>query len=190
MNLELGNLLLAGAKSLGTLFLKEIKNNMQNQNITVNAKSKINHARNEIIKEYANIYEVKNGEINLFSKEKERPEFIGITDLKNGFYEMKNGKLNFNEELTNEINEELNTSKNSILEEEREYISSLKVSGEEYTVDEIGDDEKYIFLTRNKTGEEFQEFISDELYNELLNEKDKSNIILVFNGEEYKIKNT
>ena len=42
MNLELGSMLLAGAKSLGTLLLKEIKDKMQSNNLTVNAKEKIN----------------------------------------------------------------------------------------------------------------------------------------------------
>ena len=46
MNLELGNMLLEGAKSLGTLLLKEIKNKMQNINLTVNAKEKKNKERN------------------------------------------------------------------------------------------------------------------------------------------------
>ena len=188
MNLELGSMLLAGAKSLGTLLLKEIKNKMQNNNLTVNAKEKINKERNEIIENYADIYEVKNGEMKLLSKNNKTPEFIGATDLENGFYEKQENTFKLNKNLTDKINEELNLSKNRIIEEEKEFINSQKNIGEEYVVDEIGDDEKYVFLTRKSTGKSFQEFIPDELYNELLSQEKPSNIILVFDGEKYNIK--
>ena len=187
MNLELGSMLLAGAKSLGTLLLKEIKDKMQSNNLTVNAKEKIIKKRNEIIGNYADIYEVKNGEMKLFSKDNKQPEFIGATDLENGFYEKVDNNFKLNKNLTNKINEELNLSKNKIIEEEKEFINSQKKEGEEYIVDEIGDDEKYVFLTRKSTGQSFQEFISDELYSKLL-EQDLSDIILVYDGEKYSIK--
>ena len=184
MNLELGSVLLAGAKSLGTLLLKEIRNKMQNSNLTVKAKEKINEERNEIIENYADIYEVKNGEMKLFSKNNKSPEFIGATDLENGFYEKQENTFKLNKNLTDKINEELNLSKNRIIE----FINSQKHVGEEYLVDEIGDDEKYVFLTRKSTGKSFQEFIPDELYSELLSQENPSNIILVFDGEKYNIK--
>lgn len=63
----------------------------------------------------------------------------------------------------------------------------MKKEGEIYIVDEIGDDEKYVFLTRESDGEVFQEFdITDELYNELLNNHDEVLKIKYENGA-YKI---
>ena len=63
----------------------------------------------------------------------------------------------------------------------------MKKEGETYIVDEIGDDEKYVFLTRESDGEVFQEFdITDELYNELLNNHDAVLKIKYENGA-YKI---
>lgn len=63
---------------------------------------------------------------------------------------------------------------------------TFNIEGETYTVDEIGDDEKYVFLTREKDGEEKQVFeISDELYEELL--EDNSEILkLKYEKGEYK----
>ena len=187
MNLELGTLIFEGAKSLGNLFLKEIKEKMQNNNISQNAKIKINKNRNEIIASYGDIYEARNGEFKLYRKGNCIPEYIGATDLNNGFYIKENNSFKLDKNLTKKINEELEKNKNYILKEEKEFIKSKKVKGEEYIVDEIGDDEKYIFLTRKKTNEEFQEFISDEFYNKLLNEN-KENLVLIFNGKDYEIK--
>ena len=63
----------------------------------------------------------------------------------------------------------------------------MKKEGEIYIVDEIGDDEKYVFLTRESDGEVFQKFdITDELYNELLNNHDEVLKIKYENGA-YKI---
>lgn len=46
-----------------------------------------------------------------------------------------------------------------------------RVEGETYIIDEVGDDAKYVFLTRESDNLEFQEFnISDELYNQILND--------------------
>lgn len=66
--------------------------------------------------------------------------------------------------------------------------NDFRREGEKYEVDEIGDDEKYVFLTRESDNKEFQEFnISDELYNKILN--DSSIMKLVFENGEYKIVN-
>lgn len=188
MNLDIGNFLLSNVKSLGTLFLKEIKNYMQDQNITIDAKSKINKKRNELIENYADIYEVKNGELKLYSKGNSMPIFVENTDLESGFYKKRDEKLELDENLTNKINEEIDLSKQQILKEEKEFIASQKQEGEEYIVDEIGDDEKYVFLTRKSTGTDFQEYIDDELYNKLLNVNDKSNIILIYENGNYRLK--
>ena len=80
MNLELGKILFAGVKSIGDLFLKEIKEKMQDNNLTADAKEKISKSRNEIIGKYADIYEVKNGELKLYTKNSNMPEFIKNTD--------------------------------------------------------------------------------------------------------------
>ena len=59
----------------------------------------------------------------------------------------------------------------------------FEVEGEIYKIDEIGDDDKYVFLTRERDGVDKQIFdISDELYNQILD--DGSIEYLVYkNGE-------
>ena len=59
----------------------------------------------------------------------------------------------------------------------------FEVEGEVYKIDEIGDDDKYVFLTRERDGVDKQIFdISDELYNQILD--DGSIEYLVYkNGE-------
>ena len=65
--------------------------------------------------------------------------------------------------------------------------SEFRKEGEIYEVDEIGDDEKYIFLTRLSDKAQMQEFdISNKLYNELLNCKNDE-LKVVFHNGEYKI---
>lgn len=70
--------------------------------------------------------------------------------------------------------------------EKENFKDDFNIEGEIYIVDEIGDDEKYVFLTREKDGKEEQVFeISDELYEELLN--DTSEILKVkYENGEYK----
>ena len=66
--------------------------------------------------------------------------------------------------------------------------NDFRKEGEKYEVDEIGDDEKYVFLTRESDGENMQEFeISDTLYNELLNDKSEKLELIYQNGEYKKI---
>ena len=78
--------------------------------------------------------------------------------------------------------------KNDIILKEKERLNQNRVEGEKYIVDEIGDDEKYVYLTRSSNGAEFQEFeISDQLYEELLNENTNEEINLVYSNGEYKI---
>lgn len=65
--------------------------------------------------------------------------------------------------------------------------SEFRKEGEIYEVDEIGDDEKYVFLTRLSDKAQMQEFgISNKLYNELLNCKNEE-LKVVFHNGEYKI---
>ena len=189
MNLDIGNMLIQGVKNIGESLLKELKNYMSSQNLTENAKIKVQENRNKIINNYADIYEIRNGEISLYSKDNINPEFIESTNLQNGFYNFQDGEYVLDQELTNKINQEIELSKQQVIEEEKKFIESQKVDGEEYKVDEIGDDEKYVFLTRTSNGTEFQEFISDDLYKELLMQNNKSDITLVYTDGKYTIKN-
>lgn len=63
-------------------------------------------------------------------------------------------------------------------------LSDFRKEGEIYEVDEIGDDDKYVFLTRKSDGENMQEFeISDKLYHDLLNDKSETIKLQYINGE-------
>jgi len=91
--------------------------------------------------------------------------------------------LNINEEK-----EIIEDSMFKFLKELEKRFCKMEVNkeGEIYHVDEIGDDEKYVFLTRESDNKEIQEFnISDELYQKLLN--DVSIERLVFKDGKYQI---
>ena len=63
----------------------------------------------------------------------------------------------------------------------------FEVEGEVYKIDEIGDDDKYVFLTRERDGVDKQIFnISDELYNKILN--DGSMEYLLYKNGEFQVK--
>ena len=63
----------------------------------------------------------------------------------------------------------------------------FEVEGEVYKIDEIGDDDKYVFLTRERDGVDKQIFdISDELYNQSLD--DGSIEYLVYKNGEFRVK--
>lgn len=63
----------------------------------------------------------------------------------------------------------------------------FEVEGEVYKIDEIGDDDKYVFLTRERDGVDKQIFdISDELYNQILD--DGSIEYLVYKNGEFRVK--
>ena len=65
--------------------------------------------------------------------------------------------------------------------------SDFEADGEVYKIDEIGDDEKYVFLTKISDGTDKQIFnISDELYNQILN--DRSIDYLVYENNEFRVK--
>lgn len=77
--------------------------------------------------------------------------------------------------------------KNSFGDRENMLESEFRKEGEIYEVDEIGDDEKYVFLTRLSDKAQMQEFdISNKLYNELLNCKNEE-LKVVFHNGDYKI---
>ena len=63
----------------------------------------------------------------------------------------------------------------------------FEVEGEVYKIDEIGDDDKYVFLTRERDGVDKQIFdISDELYNQILD--DGSIEYIVYKNGEFRVK--
>lgn len=197
MNIEIGSLLVAGAKSLGETLLNELKNYLDNKKnwgqetnlkLSEDAKVEILEGERKILGQYTDIYQIKNEEIYAFNNNEE-PEYIGNTELENGIYRKnENNEYQLDINLNQEINNKISEMKNDIILKEKERLNQNRVEGEKYIVDEIGDDEKYIYLTRSSNGAEFQEFeISDQLYEELLNENTNEEINLVYSNGEYKI---
>lgn len=197
MNIEIGSLLVAGAKSLGETLLNELKNYLDNKKnwgqgtnlkLSEEAKVEVLEGERKILGQYTDIYQIRNGEIYKFNNNVE-PEYIGNTELENGIYRKnENNEYQLDINLNQEINNKISEMKNDIILKEKERLNQNRVEGEKYIVDEIGDDEKYVYLTRTSNGTEFQEFeISDQLYEELLNENTNEKINLVYSNGEYKI---
>lgn len=197
MNIEIGSLLVAGAKSLGETLLNELKNYLDNKKnwgqetnlkLSEDARVEVLEGERKILGQYTDIYQIRNGEIYKFNNNEE-PEYIGNTELENGIYRKnENNEYQLDINLNQEINNKISEMKNDIILKEKERLNQNRVEGEKYIVDEIGDDEKYVYLTRTSNGTEFQEFeISDQLYEELLNENTNEKINLVYNNGEYKI---
>lgn len=197
MNIEIGSLLVAGAKSLGETLLNELKNYLDNKKnwgqgtnlkLSEDARVEVLEGERKILGQYTDIYQIRNGEIYKFNNNVE-PEYIGNTELENGIYRKnENNEYQLDINLNQEINNKISEIKNDIILKEKERLNQNRVEGEKYIVDEIGDDEKYVYLTRTSNGTEFQEFeISDQLYEELLNENTNEKINLVYSNGEYKI---
>lgn len=197
MNIEIGSLLVAGAKSLGETLLNELKNYLDNKKnwgqgtnlkLSEDAKVEVLEGERKILGQYTDIYQIRNGEIYKFNNNVE-PEYIGNTELENGIYRKnENNEYQLDINLNQEINNKISEMKNDIILKEKERLNQNRVEGEKYIVDEIGDDEKYVYLTRTSNGTEFQEFeISDQLYEEILNENTNEKINLVYSNGEYKI---
>jgi len=97
------------------------------------------------------------------------------------------GDENTFERINTIANEDVDRDENIIGDRENMLESEFRKEGEIYEVDEIGDDEKYIFLTRISDKAQMQEFdISNKLYNELLNCKNEE-LKVVFHNGDYKI---
>lgn len=197
MNIEIGSLLVAGAKSLGETLLNELKNYLDNKKnwgqetnlkLSEDARVEVLEGERKILGQYTDIYQIRNGEIYKFNNNVE-PEYIGNTELENGIYRKnENNEYQLDINLNQEINNKISEMKNDIILKEKERLNQNRVEGEKYIVDEIGDDEKYVYLTRTSNETEFQEFeISDQLYEELLNENTNEKINLVYSNGEYKI---
>ena len=156
--------------------------------LSEDAKVEVLEGERKILGQYTDIYQIRNGEIYKFNNNVE-PEYIGNTELENGIYRKnENNEYQLDINLNQEINNKISEMKNDIILKEKERLNQNRVEGEKYIVDEIGDDEKYVYLTRTSNGTEFQEFeISDQLYEEILNENTNEKINLVYSNGEYKI---
>ena len=97
------------------------------------------------------------------------------------------GDENTFEKINTIANEDIDRDEDMVGDRENMLESEFRKEGEIYEVDEIGDDEKYVFLTRLSDKAQMQEFgISNKLYNELLNCKNEE-LKVVFHNGEYKI---
>lgn len=107
---------------------------------------------------------------------------------KNSFEKINTiGDENTFEKINTIANEDIDRDEDMVGDRENMLESEFRKEGEIYEVDEIGDDEKYVFLTRLSDKAQMQEFdISNKLYNELLNCKNEE-LKVVFHNGEYKI---
>ena len=165
---------------------------MDNTKLTDDSKVEFQNERRNIIKSFGEIYEVKDGGVYIYRKNEEFPEFN--KDLykgeKGGFYINENNKLIYNEKLNDEINSKINEAKKGIIEKQNNILEEFRKIGGEYKADELGDDEKSVYITRVSDGKEQQDFkLSDELYDKIKeNNKKHIETILIWNGKEYEIK--
>ena len=69
-------------------------------------------------------------------------------------------------------------------------MDEFRKVGEIYIVDELGDDERYVYLTRKSDNKEMQDFnILDELYDKIKeNNRNGKKTELTWNGKIYEIK--
>ena len=180
-------------KGIGETLIKELSNYMNNNQLTDDAKVKVQNETREMLKEYNGIYEVKNRVVYEYTKNSKYPELKKAlyNGQKNGYYTLQDLETNtFNQELNNEIDQKKNEIKNKIINEQNKYLDSCRLKGEEYIVDELGDDEKYVYLTRKSDNVEFQDFkITDEMYERIKESfQDKQTPTLIWNGNEYVMK--
>ena len=179
-------------KEFGEKFINELANALENNKLSNESKIKLQDKTREIIKSYGEVYQVKNRGVYKFSQDKEFEELQkGMYEgQSNGYYILDNdGNLIYDEELNNQINSEINKEKSNILKSQQKELEEFRKVGEKYIVDELGDDEKYVYLTRMTDKKEMQDFnISDRLYDILKeNNKEKKDSILTWNGKEYRL---
>lgn len=179
-------------KEFGEKLINELTNALENNRLTNESKVKLQDRTKEIIKSYGEIYQVKNRGVYKFSKDNEYEELQkGMYEgQSNGFYILENsGNLKYDEELNTQINSEINKAKSNILKSQQKELDDFRKVGEKYVVDELGDDEKYIFITRLSDKKEMQDFnISDRLYEKIKeNNKEGKESILTWNGKEYNL---
>ena len=179
-------------KEVGKNIIEEITNYMDNQQLTSDSKVELQNRTRDMLKEYDGIYEVKNRVVYKHPKDSQLPVLVKnlYNGQENGYYTLNNNSLVYNQELNEQINQKINQIKKEVIEEQNRYLNSCRIDGEEYIVDEVGDDEKYIYLTRKSDNMEFQDInISNQLYEKLKEElKRKKEPTLIWNGKEYIIK--
>lgn len=179
-------------KEFGEKFINELANALENNQLTNESKVKLQDKTREIIKSHGEVYQVKNRGVYKFAQDKEYEELQKgmYQGQSNGYYILDNdGNLKYDEELNTKINSEINKEKSNILKFQKEELDDFRKVEEKYIVDELGDDEKYVYLTRLSDKKEMQDFnISDRLYEKIKeNNKEGKESILTWNGKEYNL---
>ena len=177
-------------KEVGEKLISELSSAMANNKLTDESKVKLQDKTRDIIKSHGEVYEVKNRGVYKYSLDNEYEELQKGMYLgqEKGFYILDDqGNLRYDEELNKTINSEINMEKSSILKKQQKEAMQFRKQGETYTVDELGDDERYAYLIRKSDGKEMQDFnISDELYDKIKeNNKNGKKTELTWNGKEY-----
>lgn len=179
-------------ENLSKKIIEELKNHMDNTKLTDDSKVEFQNERNNIIKSFGEIYEVKDGGVYIYKQDKKFPEFNRelYNGQKTGFYINENNNLIYDDKLNDEINSKINKVKNGIIEKQNKILEDFRKIGEEYRVEELGDDEKSAYITRVSDGKELQDFnLSDEIYDKIKqNNKKHIDTTLIWNGKEYEIK--
>ena len=179
-------------KDFGEKLLKELTTAIANNKLTDASKVELQNKTRDIIKSHGEVYEVKNRGVYKYSLDSEYEELQKGMYLgqEKGFYILDDqGNLRYDEELNKTTNSEINLEKSSILKKQQKELDEFRKEGETYIVDELGDDERYAYLTRKSDGKEMQDFnISDELYDKIKeNNKTGNQTELTWNGKEYVI---
>lgn len=179
-------------ENLSKKIIEELKNHMDNTKLTDDSKVEFQNERNNIIKSFGEIYEVKDGGVYIYKQDKKFPEFNRelYNGQKSGFYINENNNLIYDDKLNYEINSKINKLKNGIIEKQNKILEDFRKIGEEYRVEELGDDEKLAYITRVSDGKELQDFnLSDEIYDKIKqNNKKHIDTTLIWNGKEYEMK--
>ena len=194
--LELNNILNKVSdftKDFGNKLISELSNTIANNKLTNESKIKLQDKTRDIIKSHGEVYEVKNRGVYKYSldskyEELQRGMYLG---QEKGFYILDDGgNLRYDEELNKTIKNEINIEKSSILKQQQKEMDEFRKVGEIYIVDELGDDERYVYLTRKSDNKEMQDFnILDELYDKIKeNNRNGKKTELTWNGKIYEIK--
>ena len=177
-------------KEVGEKLISELSSAIANNKLTDESKVKLQDKTRDIIKSHGEVYEVKNRGVYKYSLDNEYEKLQKGMYLgqEKGFYILDDqGNLRYDEELNKTINSEINMEKSSILKKQQKEAMQFRKQGETYTVDELGDDERYAYLIRKSDGKEMQDFnISDDLYDKIKeNNKNGKKTELTWNGKEY-----
>lgn len=177
-------------KEVGEKLISELSSAIANNKLTDESKVKLQDKTRDIIKSHGEVYEVKNRGVYKYSLDNEYEELQKGMYLgqEKGFYILDDqGNLRYDEELNKTINSEINMEKSSILKKQQKEAMQFRKQGETYTVDELGDDERYAYLIRKSDSKEMQDFnISDELYDKIKEDnKNGKKTELTWNGKEY-----